>query len=97
MFHRHTLRLEVFEHTGLCNSNEDLVLCLLGCAFPVVHVHPGVLVTDVCHLEPELVQSAFLCCSSERRLVETWRTRRNNNTIQVVLFDCVDDLCLSRS
>ncbi|KAF5038611.1 hypothetical protein DSECCO2_552430 [anaerobic digester metagenome] len=47
------LRDEVLKQGCLCYGDPDCVLCLGGGLFGLVHVHPRVLLADVCHLEPE--------------------------------------------
>ncbi|OPX73130.1 MAG: hypothetical protein A4E38_00244 [Methanoregulaceae archaeon PtaB.Bin108] len=55
LLHRHRLRNQVFEERGFCHCNADCVLCLRSATLAVVHVHPGTLLADVCHLEAEWV------------------------------------------
>ena len=60
-----------------------------------MHVHPGALLTDVGHLEPERVQPSLLGGGPEGRLMQTRGTGCHNDTGQVVLLDGILDLLLA--
>ena len=71
MFNMHRFWEEVFKERCLGNCHSDSIFCFIGCSFAIVHVDPRVLFADVCHLEPERVQSPLFRCGTERRFVQT--------------------------
>ena len=91
---------ERLEQACLGDGHPEEVLCLLGCCLGLVHVDPGTLVTDVCHVAEVLVQSTVPACLPEEGLVGPGGTGCDDDPVQVVLGDgfgdCIETvLCTS--
>ncbi len=96
---------EGLEENGLGDGHLDEVLGLLGGRFGALHVNPGALVTDVCHVAEVLVEPSVLACLPEEGLVGPGRARGDDDPVEVlrlyslgyrlqgVLCTCVSDIC----
>ena len=88
-------RVQVFQKGGFGDGDTDGVFGFGSAAFPVVHVDPGALVTDVGHLETERVQAAVGGGGTECGFVKTGSTGSDDDTGKVFFFDGVVDHVLT--
>ncbi len=82
---------ERLEETGLGDSHPEEVLRLGGGSLVLVHVNPGALVADVCHVVEVLVQSSVPAGLPEQRLVGPRCAGSDDDPVQVVIGDGLGD------
>ena len=91
------LRLNAgLEHSGAGNCGFGYIFRLRSGAFPVTHVRPAAMLTDVGHLHEVGIQSRVGHTLAEGRLMHTGRTRSHHHPVQIILLDVALDLLLSR-
>ena len=81
-YHHHLLDhlqpdlMQGFDIGGFGHGHSDQVLGFGRCPFRIVHVNPGVLVTNVGHFEQVLVQTRIPDCLLEQRLMRSGENRK---------------------